>query len=189
MSLDKSNLSFISIGTSVKAIYSFNQHSVRPFTDVGVYYYGISFFAGFAANNLGQSSKSPDSLGNYNPPLLKKYLLTLGYKFYISQKSNIVFEPSFVINGNDSTLSKLPSSIHPLLKLYVENVCFGTYFNDYNRISLFLQYKFIGFYLGAFFEVPRKSPYYLYNGQPILELSLGLNISNNKQQLLIPGRW
>jgi type IX secretion system PorP/SprF family membrane protein len=183
--LDDRRVSFISVGGSVKGIYnSVDTGSIEtgrmykktffPNADFGVYYYGPSFFAGLSVVNMLGNPEKPDSHGHYLIPVARQYFLSAGYKIIISRTYDIVLEPSLLINAYDSTFKHIEENIDPVLKLYVDNLCLGSYFFTNGSYAFFAKYKYPGFYIGAFFDVPKKTP--LYKRNPTIEFTLGLNI-------------
>jgi hypothetical protein len=100
---------------------------------------------------------------------------------------NIVLEPSVLIIANDSTLSKISEYINPIVKLYLEDFCFGSSYSNKGIISFFAQYRYPKFYVGAYYEVPKKTPYF--KKTPIVEFTLGLNIQTDKSRLSNHSHW
>jgi type IX secretion system PorP/SprF family membrane protein len=186
--LGKKALSFLSLGTSFKAIYNINsgnsdlsipaKNTFLPNLDVGVYFYNPSFYAGISTTNLLGNPEHPDSLGIYSIPVSQQFFFQIGYRFVLNRSLNILLEPSVVVNTDNSFSQKLKNMIEPALKLYADNFCVGTYFNDFSKISFFLQYKFPRFYVGTYFELPNNSAFYKKSLRT--ELSLGINFSGIK---------
>jgi hypothetical protein len=87
----------------------------------------------------------------------------------------------------DSLPGKIIDMIHPGLKLYLGNFCMGSYLNDYDRIPFFFQYKYPGFYIGTFFELPRNTPFY--KKEITAEIVLGLNITKRNPAYSRKGQW
>jgi type IX secretion system PorP/SprF family membrane protein len=189
--LNKKNLSFISIGASVKGV-SFKRDSAiasdpdplkpakeafYPNADFGIYFYGPKLFAGVSATNLLGNPEKSDTLGNYDIPVSRQYFFQAGYKILLSKPMNIVLESSLIVNTDGSSSVKTEEMLEPMLKLYLENFCVGTYFNDFRHLSVFFQYKYPKIYLGAFFQVPRENPYY--KNDLIAEFTLGINLSRS----------
>jgi type IX secretion system PorP/SprF family membrane protein len=192
------NLSFLSFGASFKGVFNTLdsrslepgdpiRKSFYPNLDLGVYYYGTHFFTGLSTTNLLGNPEKPDSLGRYAIPVARQYFFTAGYKFLISKSFNFVIEPSLLIHAFDSTMKKLSDNINPILKLYIENFCLGTYFLSDGKTSFFFQYRYPRFYIGAFYELPKKSPYF--KRTPFVEFTLGLNIKTDKSRLSTNSRW
>lgn len=183
--LDKQSLSFLSVGASVKGVYNIysgdpdlakpSKNTFYPNLDLGVYYYSPALFAGLSTTNFLGNPGDPDTLGIYGVPVSRQYFFLAGYKIILSRSLNIVLEPSIIINTDDSFSEKITDILEPQLKLYLENFCVGTYFNDYSKISFFLQYRYPGFYIGTFFQIPRDSPYY--KKELTAELAVGINLS------------
>jgi type IX secretion system PorP/SprF family membrane protein len=187
--LNKTNLSFLSLGLSVKGVYnrtdsvSLTDAEIKgpsldtfsPNADVGIYYYGPQLFAGISATNIMGAPKDNDTSNVYNTPISRQYFLIAGYKFIISKTLNIVVEPSFIINADDSLSGNIKDLFEPAMKIYVEDFCFGTYFHDFSNFSFFFQYRYPGMYIGAYFEIPKATPYY--KKELIAEFTLGFNLS------------
>jgi type IX secretion system PorP/SprF family membrane protein len=191
-------LSFLSFGASVKDAYSTiskdsagQENSLRktfyPNFDLGIYYYGPSFFTGFSSINILGSPWKPDSLGIYKVPVSRQYFFTAGYKILLSKSMNIVLEPSVLISATDSTFGKITDNINPIIKLYLEDFCIGTSFRSGGKISLFGQFRYPRFYVGAYYELASKTPYY--KNKPIVEFTLGINIQPDKSRLTKHSHW
>ncbi len=196
--LNTHELSFLSFGASVKGVYNMldtsnvegglpTKNTFYPNVDAGVYYYGTNFFTGISATNLLGNPGEADSLGNYDIPVARQYFFTMGYKFLLSKSQNIVLEPSVLIDATDSTFSDIVDNINPIIKLYVDNFCIGSYFLSDGNTSFFFQYRYPRFYLGAFYELPRKTAYF--KKSPIVELTLGLNFQVDKSRFSKRSHW
>lgn len=196
--LNTLKLSFLSFGVSVKGSYSTissdSTEPVKPLKktfypnfDLGIYFYGTSFFTGVSAVNLLGSPWKPDTLGVYKVPVSRQYFFTAGYKILISRSLNIVVEPSVLISATDSTFGKISDNINPIIKLYLEDFCFGTSFRRDGKISIFAQYRYPRFYVGALYELEKKTPFYINN--PIVEFTLGINIQSDKSRLSNHSHW
>jgi type IX secretion system PorP/SprF family membrane protein len=193
--LNTSELSFLSFGTSVKGEYnsitSLERHTVAktfyPNLDIGIYYYGTNFFTGLSAINMLGSPWDPDSIGVFIIPVSREYFFTAGYKLLLSRSLNIVLEPSILILATDSTFNKISKNINPILKLYMEDFCIGTSFPSDGKISFFLQFRYPGFYVGAFYELPEKTAYF--KKAPIVEFTLGINIQSDKSRFSNHSHW
>jgi type IX secretion system PorP/SprF family membrane protein len=190
--LNTKNLSFLSFGAAVKGVYNMMDTSSTdsesktrnlfyPNADAGIYYYGTNFFTGISGINLMGNPEDPDSLGNYIIPVSRQYFFTIGYKFVLSKKHDIVLEPSLLVNAVDSTfddLAQMKDNIDPVIKLYLDDFCFGSYFLMDGNTSLFIEYRFPRFHLGALCQLPRNTPYY--KKPPILEFTAGFNFQVDK---------
>jgi type IX secretion system PorP/SprF family membrane protein len=196
--LNTRKLSFLSFGASVKGVYNkLDADTIEPTNpakktfypnvDVGIYYYGTKFFTGLSAINLLRNPEKPDSLGVNDIPVYRQYFFTAGYKIPLSKSMNIVLEPSILFNAYDSTLKNIEKNFNPILKLYVENFCIGSYFLNDGAASFFFQYRYPRFYIGAFYELPKKSPYY--KKSPTIEITLGLNFQTDKSRFSKSSRW
>jgi hypothetical protein len=196
--LSSKGLSFLSFGASLKGVYNMldtstvdagspSEKSFNPNMDFGVYYYGPNLFAGVSAVNLLGNTGKSDSLGNYKSPVSRQYFLTVGYKFVLSKTQNIVLEPSILIDAVDSTFGDIGDNINPILKLYLDNFCIGSYFLSDGNTSFFFQYRFPRIYLGAFYELPRQTAYY--KKPPTVEFTLGLNFMVDKSRFSKRSQW
>ncbi len=191
-------LSFLSIGASIKGEYStISSDSILPGSslrktfypnfDLGIYYYGTNFFTGISWINILGSPWKPDTLGYYKVPVSRQYFFTAGYKILLSKSLNIVLEPSVLISATDSTLGKIADNINPILKLYLDNFCIGTSLHSGGKFSIFGQFRYPRLYIGAFYELESKTPYY--KSDPVIEFTMGLNIQYDKSRLAKHSHW
>jgi type IX secretion system PorP/SprF family membrane protein len=191
-------LSFLSFGASVKGVFNrIDTSSANPGTppkktfnrnlDLGIYYYGTKFFTGVSGINLFANPRNSGSLGIMRIPVYRQYFFSAGYKILLYRSMNIVLEPSVLINTYDSTFNKVIRNIDPILKLYIENFCIGTYFFNNGKTSFFAQFRYPRFYLGAFYELPKKTAYF--RGAPIVLFTMGLNIQLDKSRLSNHSHW
>lgn len=195
--VDQVKLSFLSLGLSVKGIYHHYDEDTdtgdpatnifMPELDAGLYYYNTRLFAGFSVTNIIGRHENPDTLSTYIIPVSRQYFLQLGYKFIVSRSLNLVFEPSVIVHSDDSLFQKTTEVISPVLKIYAEKFCAGTYLSKNSTISFFLQYKYPGFYIGTFFELPKNSPFY--KTPLVAEFALGINLSSKKSGFSRPYHW
>jgi type IX secretion system PorP/SprF family membrane protein len=193
----KKNLTFLSIGASIKGLYHFREGNpdlgihgkeyYYPNIDFGVYLYGPSAYAGLSATNFLDPPSAPDTLSNYQVPVSRQYNLIAGYKFVLSRSLNLVLEPSVIIFADDTSSFNIKENIEPMLKLYAGNFCLGTYFSDYSNFSFFFQYRYPKFYVGAFIAIPKNSPYY--KKSVTTEIVLGISLSRNKSGYLKSSKW
>ena len=193
--LGNTAFSFLSFGTSFKGIYREysgnkdlsipSKHSFHPNADFGLYYYGSDLFAGISATDLFVEPKDSDSLNSI--PVTRQYHLLAGYKLILSRSLNILLEPSIIIETGDSLSFDEKKNIKPILKLYLGKFCIGTYFNDYDKNTVFFQFRYPRFYFGTFFEIPKNSPFYK---KPMTaEFALGINFSGNKSEIKTNNHW
>lgn len=196
--LNKGKLSFLSFGASIKGVYNrLDQDSTMPDAsvkntfypnlDLGIYYYGTNLFTGVSSVNVLGNPEKHDSLGNYRIPVTRQYFFTAGYKILLESSMNIVLEPSVLIFANDSALTRLTDNINPIIKLYMEDFCFGASFRKGGEISFFSQFRYPKFYVGAFYELANKSPYY--KKEPLVEFTFGINIQPDKSRLSHHSHW
>jgi hypothetical protein len=158
-----------------------------PNLDAGIYYYGTNFFTGISAINILGSAWKPDTLGVFRVPVSKQYFFTAGFKILISKSLNIVLEPSVLISATDSTFKNISDHINPIIKLYMEDFCVGTSFSRDDKISLFAQFRYPRFYLGALYDFPKNTPYF--KSKPLIEITLGVIIQTNKSNNPHPNHW
>jgi type IX secretion system PorP/SprF family membrane protein len=191
-------LSFLSFGASVKTAYSTISNdsagqdntlkkTFYPNLDLGVYYYGTSFFTGVSLVNILGSPWIPDPLGIYKVPVSREYFFTAGYKILLSKPLSIVLEPSVLISATDSTFGKITDNINPILKLYLEDFCFGTSFNSNGNIAFFSQFRYPRFYVGVYYELSKKTAYY--KKTPLVEFTVGINIQPDKSRFSVHSKW
>lgn len=191
-------LSFLSAGVSFKGVYnivnsssedpgSISKKTFSPDLDLGVYYFGPNFFTGLSSTNLLGNPEDKDRSEIYNIPVFRQYFFTAGFKFLLSRSLNIVLEPSAIIMANDSTFMKIPKNFNPVLKIYLADFCFGTDFFNKDETTLFFQYKYSRFYAGAFFELPKKTPYF--KRAPYVEITTGINIQIDKSGFTRHSKW
>ena len=164
-----------------------SKKTLYPDFDLGIYYFDTKFFTGLSTTNLLRNTKNNDTVGNRQIPVSRQYFFTAGYKILLIKSLNIVLEPSVLINAFDSTLKDIPDNINPILKLYLDNFCVGTYFLSHGKTSFFFQYKYSMFYIGAFFELPKKSPYF--KRKPLVEFTAGINIQIDKSRYSPHNHW
>ncbi len=196
--LTKRKLSFLSIGASLKGVYNIPysitaesgsplENTFYPNVDLGIFYFDPNIFAGLSTTDLLGNPGEADSLGVFNIPVTRKYFFAAGYKILLSSAWDIVLEPSVFINMDDSTIKNIPDRINPIIKLYFDNFCFGTYFLTDSKISFFSQFRYPRFYISAFFELPKKTPYY--KRAPLVELTIGINIQADKSRITSRSHW
>jgi type IX secretion system PorP/SprF family membrane protein len=196
--LSTRQLSFLSLGVSVKGVYNVLDndsvgpaHSFKktffPDFDLGIYYYSASFFTGISATNIIGNPWKSDSLDIFRIPVSREYYFTAGFKVLVSKSMNIVLEPSVLVVASDSSFKKITDNINPILKLYLEDFCFGASFHNSSRISLFAQYRYPKFYVGAYYELTKKTPYF--KKTPIVEFTLGLNLQPDKSRFSNHSHW
>jgi type IX secretion system PorP/SprF family membrane protein len=195
--LNKRSLSFVSIGASIKGMYHYYEGNIDrempsseyyfPNVDLGVYLYNPVYTAGISVTNLLDPPSDTISGVFYKVPVSRQYNFMAGYKFVIDRELNLVVEPSVIIHTNDTLAFDLKENIEPALKIYAGNFCVGTYFNDYNKISFFFQYRYPKFYVGTFFAIPKDSPFY--KKSPTAEIALGINFSHNQSGYTQNGHW
>ena len=187
--LDQKLLSFFSIGAAVKGVYNIMDSTgssdplpgnpekkiFYPNFDLGIYFYGPRVFAGLSATNLLGNPENPDSLGVYRLPDARRFNVIAGYKFVLSNSLDIILEPSLLMNFSESLDQKPSDYLRPMLKLYMQGFCVGTYFNNFDNIPFFFQFKYPKFFVGAYCEMPRNTPYYKKDIN--IEITFGINFS------------
>jgi type IX secretion system PorP/SprF family membrane protein len=196
--LNTRELSFLSFGVSIKGVYNTHDYdsadpvnsskkTFYPNFDLGIYYYGTSFFTGVSSINILGSPGKTDTLGVYKVPVSRQYFFTAGYKILLNKSMNIVLEPSVLISATDSTFGKITDNINPVLKLYLEDFCLGTSLRSGGKISFFAQFRYPRFYLGAFYELPERTAFY--KKAPLVEFTLGINIQPDKSRISNRSHW
>ena len=196
--VSRRKLSFISVGASFKGVYNKNDSSFSeppnpagetfyPNLDLGIYYYGPKFFTGLSSTNFLGNPGKPDSLGRFAIPVSREYFFSFGYKFLLSRSLNIVLEPSVLISANDSVNLNIKDNLKPIIKLYLDNFCVGSYFLTDGTAAFFFQYRFPKVFIGAFYELPRNTPYFKI--APTIEVTIGLNIPIDKARLSTRSHW
>jgi type IX secretion system PorP/SprF family membrane protein len=197
MALDDKNLAFVSGGIALKGIYNMMdsipdtesppRNSFIPNLDAGLYYYGKSLYAGISATNILGNMLDSANLEVYAVPVSREYFFITGYKFVISKSLNIVIEPSLIIDLNDSLNFDKKETYNPMLKLYLEDFCFGGYLHDYNKLTFFFQYKFPRLYLGTLVDFPRDVPFY--KEDLVIEIVAGVNFGSISSSSSIKWHW
>jgi type IX secretion system PorP/SprF family membrane protein len=195
--LDDKNLSFMSVGLAVKGIYNMMdsiadytappKNTFIPNMDAGLYYYGKSLYAGISATNILGNMLDSSDLEVYDVPVSREYFLIAGYKFVISKSLNIVFEPSLIIDLNDSLNFDMKETYNPMLKLYLEDFCFGGYLHDYDKLTFFFQYKFPRIYIGTLVDFPRDVPFY--KKDLVIEIAAGINFGGIRRSSSTNWHW
>ena len=195
--LDKRSLSFLSIGIAGKGIYHhYNGNTdlsipqkefIFPNIDAGIFFYSPSVYSGLSATNILNPPEDKDSVFTYKIPVNRQYNFMAGYKFVIIRSLNLVVEPSVIVVATDSLTFSFQENIQPMLKIYAGNFCIGSYFNDYNKISFFFQYRYPRFYVATFFALPKETAYFK---QPLtVDVAFGINFSKNGSGYTSAGHW
>jgi type IX secretion system PorP/SprF family membrane protein len=181
--LDDKNLTFLSAGIALKGIYNMMDSITEPValarnafipnTDAGIYLYGQKFHVGLSATNILGSMTDSTTMAIYNIPVSRQYFFIAGYKIVLSKSLNIVIEPSLIVNLDDSLNFSDKNSYNPMLKLYMDAFCIGSYLHSYDNLTFFFQYKFPNFYISTLVDVPRNVPFY--KRDLTVEIAAGLN--------------
>ncbi len=181
--LNDKNLSFLSAGLAFKGIYSMTdslpdpgvpaRNAFIPNADAGIYIYGQKFHVGLSATNILGSMTDSADMAIYKIPVSRQYYLIAGYKFVLSKSLNIVIEPSLIVNLDDSLDYSDKNSYNPMLKLYMDAFCIGSYLHSYDNLTFFFQYKFPSFYVGTLVDFPRNVPFY--KKDLTVEIAAGFN--------------
>lgn len=195
--LDKKKLSFLAGGIAVKGIYNIldsvpdtgapARDGFIPNSDIGLYYYRQNFYSGISVTNIFGNLLDNADQSIYNIPVSRQYLFVAGYKIILSKSLNVILEPSIIINTNDSLDFKNKEIYNPMLKLFLDEFCIGTYLHDYNKISVFFEYKFPKIYLGTFVDFPKDAPFY--KKELYVEIALGINLSGFKPSFAEKWHW
>ncbi len=93
----------------------------------------------------------------------------------LSRSLNIVIEPAIFLAGNYSLSENIKEMTGPIVNIYAGMFCVGAYFPGLDRASMFFRFKYPKFNIGAYLELPGKTP--LYKSPILAELTIGLNIS------------
>ena len=196
--LNPANLSFLSFGVSVKGVYNMLDNDLTgparsfkktffPDFDLGIYYYGTNLFTGLSSTNILGNPWKSDSLEIFKIPVSRQYFFTAGYKILLSKSLNMVLEPSVLIFSNDSIIRKKSVNINPIIKLYMEDFCFGASFHNDGNISFFSQFRYPGFFVGAYYEMPKKIAFY--KKAPVVEFTAGVTIQPDKSRFSNHSHW
>jgi type IX secretion system PorP/SprF family membrane protein len=197
LKIDKSALSFISIGASAKFLFNNyrgdpdlnrpTRNSFTPNIDLGIYYYSPMIFAGISATNILGKPAEPDTLGYNTFPLTPYYLLNGGTRIVLNRSHGIVIEPSLSVITDNEFSQKVMDMLKPAIKLYIGKFSLGTYLNNYDNVSFFFQFKYPKIHIGTYLEFQRNSPFY--KTPPITEFVLGINLSTLKSGVSRPNHW
>ncbi len=181
--LNDKNLTFLSAGVAVKGIYNMTdslpnpgapaRNAFIPNADAGIYFYGQKFHIGLSATNILGSMTDSADMAIYKIPVSRQYFIIAGYKFVLSKSLNIVIEPSLIVNLDDSLDFSDKNSYNPMLKLYMDAFCIGSYLHSYDNLTFFFQYKFPSFYIGTLVDFPRNVPFY--KKDLTVEIAAGFN--------------
>jgi type IX secretion system PorP/SprF family membrane protein len=196
--LSTRNLSFLSFGVSLKGVYNKTDYSSTdpnssiettfyPNIDLGIYFFGPNLYAGLSSVNLHEIKGKPDSTGVSTNLVTRQYFFTAGYKILLSKSLDIVLEPSIVYFTGDTATTKSSNKINPIIKLYMGEYCIGTAFQRNGAISIFSQFRYPRFFIGAFYEFAKNTPYF--KKSPVVEVTLGLNLQSDKSRFSNKSRW
>ncbi len=197
--LNRRSFSFLAFGIALKGYFSSpgtaggtepagtSTKSLHSNMDLGMYYYGTHLFAGFSSSNVFGSPQLSGDPGDFLIPVSRQYALLTGYKIQLSKSQDILLEPSIISIFDSLTFHEAGKQIRPVIKLYIQNFCMGTYFHDKEKNSFFFQYRYPRFYVGGFFALPKKSPYY--SKDVIVEIMAGINFSSDKSRFTGHSHW
>ena len=181
--LNDSRISFLSGGIAVKGIYNVmdsipetgipRKESIIPNIDAGIYFYSKNLYAGLSATNLLGNLADSTTMAMYDIPISRQYFFTAGYKIVLSRSLNIILEPSIIINLDDSLDFDRGKTYNPMIRLYMDAFCIGSYLHDYNNLTFFFQYKFPKLYIGTLVDFPRDVPFY--KRDLTFEIAAGIN--------------
>ena len=181
--LNEKNLSFLSAGIALKGIYNMTdslpdpsvpaRNAFIPNADAGIYLYGQKFHVGLSATNVLGSMTDSINMAIYKIPVSRQYFFIAGYKFVLSKSLNIILEPSLIVNLDDSLDFSDKNSYNPMLKLYMDAFCIGSYLHSYDNLTFFFQYKFPSFYIGTLVDFPVNVPFY--KQDLTVEIAAGFN--------------
>ena len=195
--LNDKNLSFISGGIALKGIYNMTdsipdpgapaRNAFIPNADAGIYLYGQKFHAGLSATNILGSMTDSADMAIYKIPVTRQYFFIAGYKIVLSKSLNIVLEPSLIVNLDDSLDFSDKKSYNPMLKLYMDAFCIGSYLHSYDNLTFFFQYKFPGLYIGTLVDFPRNVPFY--KSDLTVEIAAGFNFGGTAKTTRNRYQW
>ena len=181
--LNDKNLSFLSAGIALKGIHNMTdslpdpgvpaRNAFIPNADAGIYLYGQKFHVGLSATNVLGSMTDSINMAIYKIPVSRQYFFIAGYKFVLSKSLNIILEPSLIVNLDDSLDFSDKNSYNPMLKLYMDAFCIGSYLHSYDNLTFFFQYKFPSFYIGTLVDFPVNVPFY--KQDLTVEIAAGFN--------------
>lgn len=191
--LGAARISGLSFGASLRGLYNgetseTGTNTLDPNADLGIYYYGSQGFIGISSRNILSLIRDSIPVINNEFSIPNEHLLYAGYKLVLSRKNAIVLEPSLILHLHDTLLTDLESNILPILKLYVQNACFGTYFRTFDQLAFFMQYQFPRFYAGVNAAFPRNQML-ISNDQLTIEVAFGLNLGTTKRSNVLPYMW
>lgn len=190
--LNRTNFSFLAFGAALKGYFTSPGESggsepagtsvkgLHPDMDLGAYYYGTNFYAGFSSTSIFGRRQEVQP-GEFALPVSRQYFLLTGYKFIIAKSLSIIFEPSLISRFDSFKLQKAVKNFKPVLKLYMQDFCIGTYFHDKDKNAFFFQYRYPRFHLGGYFALPKESPYY--PKDVIVEITAGITFAVDKARL------
>ncbi len=199
LKLNESSMSFLAIGISFEGSMNtvttssdveFPESATKettydPNIDFGIYYYSPSFYMGISSTGLLEGML-PDDTVTYDYEARHYHFLS-GYKLVLYRPMNILIEPSVIFSISDTAFHDFVNHIYPMVKIYIDNFCLGTYFYNKDNISVFFRYNYPGIYIGAFLALSRESAYY--KNIPSIELSAGINLSYNKSRRYKRFHW
>ena len=181
--LNDKNLSFLSAGIALKGIYNMMdsiadpvappRNAFIPNADAGIFLYGQKFHVGLSSTNILGSMTDSTNMAIYKIPVSRQYFFIAGYKLVLSKSLNIILEPSLIVNLDDSLDFSDKNSYNPMLKLYMDAFCIGSYLHSYDNLTFFFQYKFPSFYIGTLVDFPRNVPFY--KRDLTVEIAAGFN--------------
>lgn len=196
--LGTKKVSGLSIGLSVHALYNMETdngettapatNTLDPNADLGIHYYGPRGFIGISSINLLSLAADSVPVINRDLSIPNENLLYGGFRMVLSRNREIVLEPSVIVQLHDSVFNDIEAAVTPMLKLYVQNACFGTYFRTFDHLAFFLQYQFPRFYSGVNASFPRNQML-ISNDQLTIEIALGLNLGRTERTSTQPYRW
>ena len=197
--LNHENFSFLSFGTALKGYFSSpgisggfekpdaETKGLHVNLDLGAYYYGPNAYAGISGVNLFDTPQDSVIAGRFRIPVSRRYFLMAGYKLLLLRKLDIILEPSLIARFGDLETGESERQVQPVIRLYLQNFCLGTYFHNPEKNAFFFEYRYPRFYLGGYFELPKESPYY--PKDVIVEITAGINFSKDRSGFSGHGHW
>lgn len=196
--MNESSTSFLSIGISVQGSMNkvttssvelpdeaVTETTYDPNIDFGIYYYSPAFYMGISSTGIIDGMMPDDTIFNIHDA--RHYHFLGGFKVVLYRPMKILIEPSVTFSISDSTYQNVIDHIHPMVKIYIDNFCIGSYFYNKDKISVFFRYNYPRFYVGAFFAMTKDSPFY--ENKPSFELSAGINLSYKRSRVYKRFHW
>jgi len=193
--LHRAAFSHLSLGLSASAFnYSVNPNNFNvigdpllsqgvmgsfvPDANFGIYYYGLSHYAGISVYNLFETNITPGT--NEAIARERMYFLLGGYKWMLNRDKYIMLEPSIMVRVTENTYREFYNYIDINFRFYIQTVYFGASYRMKETLTTFLLYQFRNFNVGMAYEFPFSKAVNLTFGTAQIVVGLnfgkGLNI-------------